>query len=184
MAKIKRPFELKAFNSVTFAATETAWKQDAADGMAFPPEVEQLMDWARGRLGHKDGDSVAFGVFGPGNSEAFGIAEVVMTRRSKRDKWIKLLRVRLRPQLDNKVVANEPQSVSEALSVYADAARGLFLMKNEHEASILKLYGRNQAQLAFLTVVGEKLRQSLHNEVAKMEGNFLVIKTPTTGHSK
>lgn len=106
MKKITHTF--KAFDAASIKATEEAWTAEAESGMAFPTDTEQLMAWTRGHMKEASGESVAYGIFLGASKEADAICEVAVTRKSSRSKWIKMLRVRLRPKID------------EALNSFAD----------------------------------------------------------------
>ena len=81
--------------------------------------------WAKDHLVPKEGEAVAYGVFPAGSKEADAICEVVVTRKSVRSKWVKMLRVRLRPKVDdalNSVDDTSNAGMREALTRAIDQA--------------------------------------------------------------
>ena len=126
----KESFRFKTFTAQTFQSTSIAWTSDALDGMAFPAEVEQLLSWASEHLSPIDGQPVAYGVFPATGKVADAICEVVVTRQSSRSKWVKMLRVRLRPKIDdalNSAVDPSNSGMREALAIFIKATIGLLI---------------------------------------------------------
>jgi hypothetical protein len=168
------------FNKNTFAATKVAWTDEAQRGLAFPSEIEQLMDWAGGHMVQEAGKAVACGVFLSRRSVAEAICEVVITRQSVRSKWIKLLRVRLRPSIDdalNSPTQSSPEIVRKAVDIFVKAIVGLLDFGEHENASTIKIYGRTRQQLDFLKFLGIELYRlrSSHLQIS-MEGKFLVVR--------
>ncbi len=177
----KESFRFKTFTEQTFKSTSIAWTSDALAGMAFPAEVEQLLSWASDHLSPIDGQPVAYGVFPTTGKEADAICEVVVTRQSSRSKWVKMLRVRLRPKIDdalNSALDPSNSGMREALAIFIKATIGLLKFSEAEKANTIKVYGRNRQQTDFLRFLGIELEKVENSPMkAAMEGKFLVVKS-------
>ncbi len=177
----KPAFIFKAFNEQSFQNTASAWTNEAKAGMAFPAEVEQLLAWAKDHLVSKEGEAVAYGVFPSGSKEADAICEVVVTRKSVRSKWVKMLRVRLRPRVDDALNSADDTSnagMREALEIFVLATVGLLKFGEAEKANTIKIYGRTRQQTDFLRFLGIELEKVKHKPMkASMEGKFLVVQS-------
>jgi hypothetical protein len=175
----KSGFAFKTFDQTAFEATKHAWCEDADRGCAFPSEIEQLMDWVEGHMRAESGRAVACGVFQSGSHVADAVCEVVITRQSMRSKWVKMLRVRLRPKIDDALNSTGDSSTDvmrEALGIFAKAALGLLTFGQTEKASTIKIYGRTRTQLEFLRFLGVELENLKKKELqTSMEGKFLVV---------
>ena len=174
-------FKFKSFTSETFGFTSTAWTAEALEGKAFPSDVEQLISWAADYLEPIAGKSVAYGIFPDNSKVADAICEVVVTRHSSRSKWVKMLRVRLRPKIDealNSVDNSSNFAMREALAIFMNATIGVLQFGESENASTIKVYGRTRQQLDFLKFLGIELEKVKTNPMkVTMEGRFLVVKS-------
>lgn len=175
----KPNFTFKIFDQTTFEATKAAWSNEVDKGLAFPSEIEQLMDWIESHMVLEPGRAVACGVFQSARHVADAVCEVVITRQSIRSKWVKMLRVRLRPQIDdalNSTEASSPNAIKEALEIFAKATVGLLGFGQKERASTIKIYGRTRPQLQLLLFLGVEL-EKIKTKAFKisMEGKFLVV---------
>lgn len=165
----------KPFNEDTLAATRDAWTQDATSGEGFVPEVEQAMAWVAAHLQLTDNE-MAYGVFNERDKVAVGICETAITKPSARGKWVKLIRLRLRPKIDGGLYVNDPDAVQVALNAYVASVLGVYHVKNQHAATIIKIYGRTQDQMRFLTHLSTKLTERPDVTFqSKIEGRWLVL---------
>ena len=127
----------------------------------------------------ESGRAVACGVFQSGSNVADAVCEVVITRQSARSKWVKMLRVRLRPMIDhalNSTADSSTDVVRVALDIFAKAVLGLLSFGETEKASTIKIYGRTRAQLEFLRFLGVELGKNNKKELQiSMEGKFLVV---------
>lgn len=163
------------FTSPTLQATCEVWNREAKKGGAFPGEVEQILEWTKSNTAHVDGKSCAYGVFGEGDDFASGICEVVVSRRGSRGVWVKHLRLRLRPQLDDKLFALDTAAVTMAIEIFGQSAVGALGLKTEHKATTLKVYARTKDQLAFVQMAATALKAVAKHHTIGIEGRFLVI---------
>lgn len=172
MAKLR----FAPFNERSLKATCDAWKAQMSEGLAFPPDVEQVLDWAVAHAQHVDGKSVAYGVFEHGVDGAIGICEVVINKAKTRAPWVKHLRLRLSPRIEEKLFQKDTETVKTAISMFSTSVIGVFELKMEHQATKLKVYGRTTEQLNFLqqAAIAMKLN-ALRNHTVSIEGRFLVI---------
>jgi hypothetical protein len=160
------------------ALTRTTWIADANKGLAFIPEVERLLEWADSHRVPVDNDSCAFGIFRAGKkAPALGICEVVISRKSIRSKWVKMLRLHLSPAVDAQLQGGDPDG---AMSVFLSSIQGAIGLQSTHQANTLKVFGRTNDQLNFLKVLvthlQPKLAEHAHNRVkVSIEGRFLCI---------
>lgn len=161
------------FTDDRLAATRTAWIEDADNELAFKSEIKRLMDWIEGHRTPSDLDSVAYGVFPKGKNVAIGICELAIQRKTIRSKWIKLLRLHLRPKIDNELVQGD---ASLAIKVFAGAISGTLDLQMEHSANILKVYGRTNEQLRFLQIFVRHFDGKFKDLKVSIEGRFLTLK--------
>lgn len=165
----------KPFNAATLKATSAAWKAEAKKGEAFPLDVEQVMNWINGHLTLTENE-MAYGVFAAHTDVAIGVCELAITKPSSRGKWVKLMRLRLRPSIETLIFDNDPSGTRIALNAYVAAVLGVYHVKNQHEATTIKIYGRTQGQMRFLTLMLEALKQ--HKQAtfdAQIKGRWLTL---------
>jgi hypothetical protein len=175
----KEELDFTNFNVTTLQSTRDAWLKDAEEGQAFPPEITRLMDWTAQHMEICDGEPIAFGIFKKkkGHAAALGICEVVVHRHSPRSKWVKMLRLHLRPSVDTELLSGD---VETAMDVFVAAITGSIDLQFAHKATTLKVYGRTQPQLLFLRALVKNLQTRLekneHNRMkAAIEGRFLTL---------
>jgi hypothetical protein len=173
----KRKFA--TFDTAALDATCEAWTNEAASGKAFPSEVEQLLAWVRTHTEHVDGDSTAFGIFPEGSNEADGICEVVLSRLKSRSPWVKHLKLRLRPSIDDRLFNSESDAVTAAIEIFAQSIVGVMRLKLTHSATTLKVYGRTKEQLNFLQQAVLAMSNVAKKHSIAIEGRFLVISNLT-----
>lgn len=134
------------------------------------------MDWAGSHLAPSNSDATAFGIFRPGGKQALGLCEVVIQRRSAKSKWVKMLRLHLKPHIDADLQIGNSQG---AMDVFVASLVGTIALQSEHRASTLKVYGRTNEQLNFLralvTQVSERIKAEKMSLKASIEGRFLVV---------
>lgn len=169
-------YEFRSFCDQTYAATQKAWSGDAKLGLAFPTDVERLFHWVSEHRQPAEQDATAFGVFNEGDFVALGIAEVVIQRLSARSKWVKLLRLHLRPEVD---AALQQGEVEIAMDVFTTSVLGSFRLQMAHDAATLKIYGRTNDQLRFLRTLVAVLNQTESKFKASLEGRFLCLQQVT-----
>lgn len=164
------------FTETTFLATAAAWQEDAERGLAFQPDVEQSISWAKEHL-KLTGNEMAYGVFGQDSDKAVGICELAITRLGHNNVWVKVLRLRLRPEIEEQIFLNIPDAVQTAVNAYITAVIGVFEVKDLHKASTIKVYGRTKEQVGFLTLLAASLnaRQDTISYRASIEGRWLVL---------
>jgi hypothetical protein len=167
----------RAFDAESLRATKTAWEHDAEQGKAFPPDVAQTIDWVRAHTTLTD-NSIAYGIFEDEHGHtALAVCEVVISQPEPRKAWVKLLRLKLRPKIEESIFVNDPNAVSAATDAYVSAILGVFALKNVHNATTIKIYGRTQSQMGFLTLLASKLTDRKDAAMkASIEGRWLVLK--------
>lgn len=176
-AAVKK-FHFQPFKDDTLDATCVGWRQDAEQGNAFPPDIEQRLEWARTHTKLVDGESIAYGIFEDGNNVAFGIGEFALTRLGTRSAWVKMLSLHLRPELEFKLLQRELGTIETALLVFSSAIMGSIKLKFDHKALTLKVYGRSNDQLDFLRALALHLKPVLKNNAkCSIEGRWLVVKS-------
>jgi hypothetical protein len=122
-------------------------------------------------------DSVAYGIFPKGSDEAEAVCEVVIKKVSAKSKWMKLLRLRLSPALDERIYEDDLDTFAHVVGLYAASVVGVLKLKDEHEVTTLKIFGRSAEQLSFLRALGAKLEREklLKGHAIRMAGRWLVI---------
>lgn len=163
------------FNPATAAASRAAWEKEAKDGLAFFTEIQRLFDWVDTHQEVINHDSVAFGIFDKKSQEALGICEITIQRRTIRSKWVKMLKLNLRPSIDALLQSGDSDM---AMSVFVESMEGSIGLQLDHQANTLKVYGRTNEQLNFLKALLVRLQaqlQSVDTVKASIEGRFLTI---------
>lgn len=169
--------EFHRFDDARMTATEAAWLKDATEGLAFPSEVKRLLDWASSHREHVEGDAAAYGVFSKGKNTALGICEVIVQQKSVRSKWVKMLRLHLKPSVDTDLQAGNPD---QAMDVFTEAISGSLDLQMAHKATTLKVYGRTNEQLRFLKALVGHINGNVPQHAGSplkvtIEGRFLSI---------
>nr|WP_255632144.1 hypothetical protein [Xenophilus sp. Marseille-Q4582] len=111
----------KPFDEQSFHATKEDWEAVAASSDAFPSDVAQTLKWASEHL-TIDGNELAYGVFDDDSKIASGICEVIISRPAAQS-WVKLLRLRLHPKVEEQLFNNDPDGVKTALNAYVSAGQ-------------------------------------------------------------
>ena len=167
--------KFRQFDAATFRATKGGWSKDVAHGEGFSPDVEQSMDWTEAHLVLVDNE-IAYGVFDGDDPIAVGVCELAITKPSLHGKWVKLIRLRLRPTIEGLLFANDPDGLIVAVEAYVSSVLGVYHVKNEHKATIIKVYGRTQEQMRFLTLLSAALKKRDDATFgSKIEGRWLVL---------
>lgn len=173
--------QFKQFDATSMAATRRAWCEDSESTGAFLPDVEQQLDWAESHVQLTDNE-IACGIFKDDHTQvASAICELIVTRKSSRAKWIKFIRLRLRPTIDSQIFNNDPAGLTAAIQAYIACVLGVFHMKNEHKANTIKVYGRTQQQMQFLAGLSAGLnKMDGITFKASIEGRWLVLTWKTS----
>lgn len=73
--------------------------------------------------------------------------------------------------------ANEKAGIDAAIEAYVACVLGVFHVKNAHNASTIKVYGRTQEQVRFLSLMNIALQQREGATFkSSIEGRWLVLK--------
>jgi len=164
------------FTPETLKATRTGWTKDAASGAGFLPDIDQRMDWVENHMRLED-NSVAYGVFDGKTRIAVGICELVITKPDPKKAWVKFIRLHFRPKIDNQIFDNVMEGIHTAINAYITCVIGVVNVKNEHNASIIKVYGRTPEQIRFLTMLDSALKEKKEASFkSSIEGRWLVLK--------
>lgn len=168
-------FHFEKFTQETATASRDAWVKEANEGLAFVTEIQRLFDWVDTHQDITSNDSVAFGIFDEKKQEALGICEITIQRRTIRSKWVKMLRLHLRPSIEVGLNAGDSD---KAMDIFVQSMQGSMGLQLLHQANTLKVYGRTNEQLNFLKALLVRLQAALNtvNTVrASIEGRFLTI---------
>ncbi|MFZ3124544.1 MAG: hypothetical protein WA129_05385 [Acidovorax sp.] len=177
--------QFEQLNQQSYEATLERWTWEADANDVFPHEVERRLRWIGELLSNGKGDanyrSLAYGVFTVGSEVPAAVCELVISRKTMNERWLKLLSVILSPEVEAKVEAGDVDAIQTAVMAYRTAVSGAFDAQLEHNADTLKLYGRNEAMLKLLTTLLATLQSSGSDFDAKKEGRWLVLRSiPTT----
>ena len=168
----------------SYKATLERWTWEADANDVFPHEVERKLRWVGELLSNGKGDpnhrSLAYGAFTVGSDVPAAVCELVISRKTMNERWLKLLSVILSPEVEAKVEAGDVEAIQTAVMAYRTAVSGAFDAQLEHNADILKLYGRNEAMLKLLTTLLATLQSSGSDFDAKKEGRWLVLRSIST----
>lgn len=168
--------DFKTFTPELFKATKDGWIKDIGAEAGFLPDIEQQMDWTEKHMTLTN-SSVAYGVFDGASKIATGICELIITKPDPKKSWVKFIRLRLRPKIEAQLFSNEKAGISAAIEAYVACVIGVFHVKNAHNASIIKVYGRTQEQVRFLTLLDIALKnRSEATFKSSIEGRWLVLK--------
>jgi hypothetical protein len=170
--------QFKLFTDATLSTTTVSWEKGIKATEGFTPSLKQLLTWVEDHKSLQEDNQVAYGVFDDKNEFASAICEVTVQKHSPRSKWIKMLNLRLHPNIEVGVFNNDVQHVQSAINAYICCILGVFKMKSSHAADTLKVYGRTHEQLTMLTGLATNLNQkgSKHPFKASIEGRWLVVK--------
>ncbi len=173
----KQTLSFQPFTNNRTQASRAAWDADVSAGLAFPSEVDRLFDWVSTHQEPSEHDAIAYGVFAAGSDVALGVCEVIIQRKSVRSKWIKMLKLTLKPSID---VQLQNGNSEEAMKVFIESILGSARLQLTHKANILKVYGRTPDQLVFLKALvrqadSQSARESNIPYKATIEGRFLSI---------
>jgi len=176
--------QFEQLNQQAYEATLKRWTWEADVNDGFPHEVERKLRWIDELLSNGKGDannqSLAYGVFTEGAEVPVAVCELVISRKTVSERWLKLLSVMLSPEVEAKVEAGDVDAIQTAVMAYRAAVSGSFNAQLEHNADTLKLYGRNEAMLKLLTTLLATLQSSGSDFDAKKEGRWLVLRSIST----
>jgi hypothetical protein len=163
------------FDDPKLLATRQAWEADCIQASTFPPDVTQVLDWARdNQTPDPARNEVAYGLFPRRSNVAQAICEVVVAKLGRK-KWVKMLRMRLRPELENRIYNRDVKAAQEVKDLYIIAIAGVFRLKYSHAADTLKIFGRSAELLFFLQGLPIALKGVIPGHNVRMEGRWLVI---------
>uniref|UniRef100_A0A6M3M5E5 Uncharacterized protein n=1 Tax=viral metagenome TaxID=1070528 RepID=A0A6M3M5E5_9ZZZZ len=174
--------EFRQFDQHDWVATLAKWMAEAESGDLFPNEVQQRLAWIEGTLttgADQSPKQLAYGVFAPRSQIAIATCELVLTDRGAlAERWLKMLKVTLSPEIELAVQAEDMEATNIAVNAYKAAVLGSFSERLTHDADTLKLYGRNDELLRFLMVLMITISQDPSLKLsATREGRWLVIKS-------
>jgi len=168
--------DFKAFTDDLFKATKDGWIKDISAGEGFLPDIEQQMDWTEKHM-ELVGSSMAYGVFDGSSKIAAGICELIITKPEPKKAWVKFIRLRLRPKIESQLFSNGGTGIDAAIQAYVACVLGVFHVKNAHNASTIKVYGRTSEQVRFLKLMDSALKErSEATFKSSIEGRWLVLK--------
>lgn len=167
----------------TYRRMLEGWKAQAEEIDAFPQEVERSLTWVADALCDKSPSgehrSLAYVVSEDGADVPLAVCELVLSKRSRYERWLKLLKVHLSPGLEARIEQGDVQAMETASNVYKAAVAGAFDAKLEHSADTLKLYGRNDDMLKLLVVLLARINAQDGADSslsACKEGRWLVLR--------
>lgn len=173
------PMEFRRFTQESFQATDEQWRRLADEAQAFTPDTEQILKWTAEHIEIKD-NAVAYGVFPPESTAACGICELIVTKKSPKNGWVKFIQLKLDPKIDAQIFANDPNGIVVAIEAYISCVIGVLDVKDHHDASTVKVFGRTQEQMQFLTLLSAALqKRDAFKFTTSIEGRWLVLNWST-----
>lgn len=164
-----------------YEATLQRWTWEAEANDRFPHEVERKLRWIGDLLADANGDpnnkSLAYGVFAEYSEVPAAVCELIISRKTINERWLKLLSVTLSPEVEARVEEGDVDAILTAVMAYRTAVSGAFDAQLEHQADTLKLYGRNEDMLKLLSTLLVTLQSSGTDFDAKKEGRWLVLRS-------
>ncbi|MEG0082243.1 MAG: hypothetical protein RR983_17295 [Massilia sp.] len=172
-----KKYKIAQFDKAKFSSTETDWL-DTAESLGIPDlDYVKQLEWLSSHMDYEvSGDSFAYGIFEEGIEAAVATVDIVYSKRSRNDGWLKMLQLSLSPKYSPHVVSASPQVLTEVLDIYASAIVGTVQLAGVHPARTVKLYARDQYLTSLLAGVQERLNaQASATTTCRFEGRFLVI---------
>lgn len=168
----------------SYQATLQRWTWEAESNDIFPHEVERKLQWIHQVVANdtpsSNNCSLAYGIFFPEQKIPVAVCELVISRKTIQERWLKLLNVTLSPELELRIEGGDVSAIETAVRVYRTAVGGSFAAQLEHNADTLKLYGRNETMLKLLSTLLATLQSSGADFDAKKEGRWLVLRSFST----
>jgi hypothetical protein len=175
MARKKTLFELRPFDNESFAATVERWQ--GKTNMGFPADIEMSLSWADA---HRDyaspsGD-FSYGIFGSNSEGAAAITTLVYRKDGRR--WLKMLDLRLSPELDASL-NDGGEYLSEIASIFTEAIAGTLRLTAVHKSDTVKLYARSSGLLSFFKGLTAHLQSanSADKLTTTIEGRWMVFRS-------
>lgn len=173
-------YEIQSFDKKLLDSTREQWLGDVAEYNLMPTEVEQIFFWAENRIDYTNDKNTEFsyGVFSQGSNVADAIVELVYSRLGSNNAWLKMLELRLRPQIYVSIENTEEIKVfHKVVEIFTACVVGVFSLTSErHKANIVKVYGRTPGLLQYLRLVASTLSNTLTNIDVTIEGRWLVFR--------
>lgn len=174
--------EFRIFTKEDHSATLEKWEAEATAADLFPNEVQERLCWIDNALqasskAREFSKTLPYGVFQPGNNIAVATCELVLTDKGAAGgRWLKMLRVVLSPEVTFAVEQEDVTGIQVAVNAYKAAVLGSFVERLTHDADTLKLYGRSDGHLKFLSLLMATITQTESKLSARKEGRWIVIK--------
>jgi hypothetical protein len=168
-------YKFSSFDDDKLCATRALWTKESQKGLSFPADVEQILNWVESHSHHRDGDSTAHGIFLDGEHSAAGVVEVVVTQINRNSPWVKMLRLRLQPSIEERIYNKDIAAQEEALLIFIAAIQGVTRLTNKHGAKTMKIFGRSNDQLAFLQSLATVMKNKVKSGKVEIKGRWLVV---------
>jgi len=181
--------EFRQFDRESYEATLDKWRSEAEQYDFFPEEVERKLCWIDNALTTAESavtsqqTVIPYGVFQPGSIVAAATCELVLSDRgSLSDKWLKLLKVTMSPEIEALSEEEDLAAIDTTIHAYRAATLGAYSARLEHAADTLKLFGRNADLQRFQIMLMAFIQQDPEHSsiVASKQGRWLVLKSATT----
>jgi hypothetical protein len=156
-------YKFSSFDDDKLCATRALWTKESQKGLSFPADVEQILD------------STAHGIFLDGEHSAAGVVEVVVTQINRNSPWVKMLRLRLQPSIEERIYNKDIAAQEEALLIFIAAIQGVTRLTNKHGAKTMKIFGRSNDQLAFLQSLATVMKNKVKSGKVEIKGRWLVV---------
>jgi hypothetical protein len=172
-----KQYAIAQFDAAKFEATKAAWL-DSAESLGIPDlDYVKQIDWVALHMDYEtQGDSFAYGLFDEESNVAVATVDIVYTKRSTNDGWLKMLQLFLAPKYAPSVVSASPQVLTEILEIYASSIIGTVELTGIHPARTVKLYARNDNLMSLLAGVQQRISANASTSTTcRFEGRFLVI---------
>ena len=170
---------LEEFTSELLQTAKECWISQAAKLDMPTVDVERLFDWSVNRIDYakNNNDSHAYGVFDELTNSCLAVVDIIHSNNNPQKKFVKMLTVDLCPELSKVLINEEDMSkIDGVIDVYARATTGTLVLTLQHNAAIIKLYGRDEPMRLLLSVLKERINSS--SEIfasAYWEGLWLTV---------
>lgn len=167
--------EIRQFTTDTLSATQEHWRGQCESSEDFTGIYQSVFDWAEEHIHYDNSnEEFAYGIFNDGSSPADAIVRVIYSSVGKR--WVKMLNMDVSPKLDTSFTTEIPYD--DLASIYTATIIGVVRITQTHPTSVVKLYGRSNILLSFLTGFASYFNEAYSNKEnirVGIKGRWLVI---------
>lgn len=171
---------LQPFSQQTLSSTKAQWQAESlASAALFHGDIARLFTFAEANFDVQNapGNDHVYGIFENGN---FGVADSVVQMSVTKEgrKFVKMLDCVVRPSIADGVLQYTQEAIDKTVGIYIASIVGTVRVAGDHEADVIKVYGRTEPLLATLSFVAKELASDEAKPFveAAIQGRWLVVK--------